>query len=1752
MGASNEFATILTLDPSGAVRGHDALAAAEKRNADEARALRGELDRVKRELAQARAPVQAHARAHQDAAQKVALLTRQQQLVNRIMRETGARAATAGRAVRAFGADVDRAEREVIELARALDRAQRETRELAAEQRKAAGGLGFTGRVAASTALALGGLAAGALSVHQVFRLLGESKEAALAVQAVERSLEAARGNAQLASADFAFLRLEVARLGLQLDSSASDFALLSAAAKGTVHEGQGVRDLFSAINGAGTVLSLTNDALSGTFVQLSQGISKGKFELEDLKSVFERIPGSAEAMARGLGVTRAEMFAMQTAGELLARDAIPALVAGLNEAFDGQIEAAANSDRAALNRLNTAFFETKAAIGAELLPVLRDLAESLGSTIETMRAPLAAAVGNSAEVLGFWAENWRLVAAGILAIKWPALVAGINAVTVAMLANPLFAAGAAIAAGVLALNEAVILFSRNAQVAIDRQTAETRALRDAWSAAEVAIANRSLPAIRDQIQGLTDDYAALQRVQEPLRRDWQRLGAALRGALRGEIKATAEEVESWRARWVELGSQIGANEAEMRELVALIERLTGAEHDLGTETVATTVSAKDQKKAVDELVAAWEALPAALTASQAEMRNWRTLTDSQRQTIRDLRDELESLRELAGQVLAPEPLASGPIPVPDFDPFEESQREREIEAEAAARHIERQREMREATHDTVEATAQMLDTLSQFFDRTGSDIGEWLSQISRLISLINQAMAASSAAAATGGGAGGGSLGSTGTGALAAAVPFAAVMVAAYDIFVTSVERRRARQFSSEASISFSSGGFSGRPTFDSRAGASSIDTQPLWDALRRAIEEFRIAMGGILEWLPNVAIQIRRDGEEFRAIVGGVIIGVFDSVEAAIQAGLSRAIASADFGEVGANVAAALQALDRGIVSLEVVADLLPTLRELDKIAGGAAASVARATVEWEGVFVGLDILSEHLLDMGVPLAQVIAMREREIAAMVDQAAAQGRLIAGIPDLTGGLGDWLASMEGLDAALEMETERQKELAEKAEDAAVAISGGGGGSGGLNEAMGGLNDGVTSGGIIFMAAADSAKKSKEAEKDLGDARERAADGTRRLSHEFRQMVREIVGMEAVSTVFQRLLDFQERWGVEIASNGRLEQELARISFEVEKRRLQLLLIEIKAQAELLNLTRAQVRQFERWATEIAGLEFPGIGAGRGGRGGGGAAPSLADTAAEVEQIRETWRNFMVELDGAAEQIRRQREEWARFIARARELEALTEDQIRALEAEARVREQVLGAAAAADILLSLAQIIGDQELIAELERERTRLQIAAMVLQAQALHELGAISTETLLNIEALGERALAAIQAAEDAAGAPVLTGKPPPGVPGAIDHLEGKPSRERIEIDVARLVPSIAARLELEQVIRQFEELEGNLRALGFTEEQIAAARAEAAGVLFAGLADQILRYVEDEELALEVARIRWTLEVANMRLQLEMLKAAKILTEEQIRLLEGGLDAIEEAGPPEDLVRDRQRAAGRGRRGVDASAQQPTAELLADIIDEMRRAAQSPTERLRQEWLDMIARIDEAIGSPLEKAQALRLAEEAYNRARLAGLRELQEELDAAGGGTPAGGRQSFLVAQQRFRTAVAGGDEEAIEEAARAFLAAAGSFSSSFAQRSAEAAARAQILAALGPILGGGAVNDNAALGFAAGLPAPGLPPAGAPTVVMPQPRNDNIEGRLVAIERQLAAIASAGGRTATATESTSRGFERLEPVLRRH
>lgn len=277
-------------------------------------------------------------------------------------------------------ADIDNARRQLGQITGELDKVDRSGRKAS---RGPVGrfltGLGNKAKSAHINVANLQGAIA-ALGVAGTIRALVRAR---FAMDSIESSLRVATGSATAAAKEFGFVRQEAERLGLDLRSTAKDYAQLSAASRGTAVEGEATREIFLGVVEAMTALGRGSEATSGALTAIEQIISKGRVSAEELRQQLgERLPGAFQLAARSIGVTTAELDEMLVAGQLTADELLPKMAKELRETFGEQAARRAGSLRSELNRLKTVIFELSA--GQDL----GGLNESVRELTDTLKDP--------------------------------------------------------------------------------------------------------------------------------------------------------------------------------------------------------------------------------------------------------------------------------------------------------------------------------------------------------------------------------------------------------------------------------------------------------------------------------------------------------------------------------------------------------------------------------------------------------------------------------------------------------------------------------------------------------------------------------------------------------------------------------------------------------------------------------------------------------------------------------------------------------------------------------------------------------------------------------------------------------------------------------------------------------------------------------------------------------------------------------------------------------------------------------------------------------------------------------------------------------------------------------------------------------------------------------------------------------------------------------------------------------------------
>lgn len=163
-------------------------------------------------------------------------------------------------------------------------------------------------------------------------------------------------------------------RLGLELKSTGEAYGKFAAAARGSSLEGQQARKIFEGLSVGMTALKLGPEEAGRAFAQLQQMMSKGKVQMEEVRTLSESLPGAMQMIADSMGLTTAQLSQQMEKGTVLASDVLPKLAAQMRLTYGKAAEEAANQGQAAINKFKNEILLTASAIGDKLMPALADL----------------------------------------------------------------------------------------------------------------------------------------------------------------------------------------------------------------------------------------------------------------------------------------------------------------------------------------------------------------------------------------------------------------------------------------------------------------------------------------------------------------------------------------------------------------------------------------------------------------------------------------------------------------------------------------------------------------------------------------------------------------------------------------------------------------------------------------------------------------------------------------------------------------------------------------------------------------------------------------------------------------------------------------------------------------------------------------------------------------------------------------------------------------------------------------------------------------------------------------------------------------------------------------------------------------------------------------------------------------------------------------------------------------------------------
>lgn len=255
--------------------------------------------------------------------------------------------------------------------------------------------------------------------LYGVINLLGQVLTATQTLEGATARLNVANdGDFNQTAADMDFLRRNANRLGVEIGVLATEYSKFSIATQGTALAGENTRKIFLAVAEAARVNRSSTEEMQGVFTALTQIVSKGAVQMEELRQQLgDRLPGALQLMADGLQVTTAELIKMMEQGEVGAEALVP-FAEELQKRFGPGLSESLKGTSAQLGRLKNAAFEALVQFGrGGFIDSFNELARDLVTLLRSadfgaFLSSASAAMGGLLDVLGFLVRNFDLLVA--------------------------------------------------------------------------------------------------------------------------------------------------------------------------------------------------------------------------------------------------------------------------------------------------------------------------------------------------------------------------------------------------------------------------------------------------------------------------------------------------------------------------------------------------------------------------------------------------------------------------------------------------------------------------------------------------------------------------------------------------------------------------------------------------------------------------------------------------------------------------------------------------------------------------------------------------------------------------------------------------------------------------------------------------------------------------------------------------------------------------------------------------------------------------------------------------------------------------------------------------------------------------------------------------------------------------------------------------------------------------------------------
>ena len=220
------------------------------------------------------------------------------------------------------------------------------------------GAAGFVTSIGAGTA-SVAALTTGLIAFQKA------ALESKMAMERLEAAYATIFGGKEGARAQLEVVKEQAKAVGQEFMATAEAAKGLFAAGNNSTLAPQ-LNDIFKAFSNAGGALQLTQEEMNRVFLALSQMISKGKVQAEELRNQMgEVLPGAFQRAADAMGMSTAALDKFMSEGKLTAEDLLPKLGKAFERDFGEAAKRAAETLSGSIANMQSEWEQFKANVAA-------------------------------------------------------------------------------------------------------------------------------------------------------------------------------------------------------------------------------------------------------------------------------------------------------------------------------------------------------------------------------------------------------------------------------------------------------------------------------------------------------------------------------------------------------------------------------------------------------------------------------------------------------------------------------------------------------------------------------------------------------------------------------------------------------------------------------------------------------------------------------------------------------------------------------------------------------------------------------------------------------------------------------------------------------------------------------------------------------------------------------------------------------------------------------------------------------------------------------------------------------------------------------------------------------------------------------------------------------------------------------------------------------------------------------------------